>query len=145
MTPANAPQIALVLLVDATGAVLLQLRDGRTRVAPNMWALPGGHVEPDEDPLHAAQRELLEEAGIHAQDLRRFWKGVRYVPGAGVRRWHVFWGSTEATQRDVVVGEGKSMVFIPADRVSRLELTPNARFILSAFLASAAYRSTTHP
>jgi 8-oxo-dGTP pyrophosphatase MutT (NUDIX family) len=28
------------------------------------WLYPGGHVEPNEDPAEAAQREVLEETGI---------------------------------------------------------------------------------
>lgn len=29
------------------------------------WSFPKGHVEPDEDSQHAAQRELLEETGLY--------------------------------------------------------------------------------
>jgi ADP-ribose pyrophosphatase YjhB (NUDIX family) len=28
------------------------------------WSLPKGHVEPGEDPLHAAEREITEESGV---------------------------------------------------------------------------------
>jgi 8-oxo-dGTP pyrophosphatase MutT (NUDIX family) len=31
------------------------------------WMLPGGHVEPHENPAEAALREVLEETGRHAQ------------------------------------------------------------------------------
>ncbi len=29
-----------------------------------MWLPPGGHIEPDEDPIEAVRRELLEETGL---------------------------------------------------------------------------------
>jgi 8-oxo-dGTP pyrophosphatase MutT (NUDIX family) len=29
------------------------------------WLYPGGHIDPDEDPAQAAQREVREETGIH--------------------------------------------------------------------------------
>jgi 8-oxo-dGTP pyrophosphatase MutT (NUDIX family) len=38
-----------------------------------MWLPPGGHVEPDEDPIQAVLREVLEETGLV----------VEVVPGGG--------------------------------------------------------------
>jgi 8-oxo-dGTP pyrophosphatase MutT (NUDIX family) len=32
-----------------------------------MWLLPGGHVDEGEDPRDTAEREALEELGIHAR------------------------------------------------------------------------------
>ena len=34
-----------------------------------MWVPPGGHLEPNEDPLTAVLREIREEAGLEAQVL----------------------------------------------------------------------------
>lgn len=31
------------------------------------WLQPGGHIDPNEDPAQAAQREALEETGIHTE------------------------------------------------------------------------------
>ena len=31
------------------------------------WLYPGGHIDPDEDPAQAAQREVLEETGIRTR------------------------------------------------------------------------------
>lgn len=31
------------------------------------WLYPGGHLDPDEDPAQAAQREVLEETGVHSR------------------------------------------------------------------------------
>ncbi|TCN38863.1 NUDIX domain-containing protein [Kribbella orskensis] len=32
-----------------------------------LWLPPGGHVEPDEDPVDAARREASEELGVEAE------------------------------------------------------------------------------
>ncbi len=34
------------------------------------WELPAGHIEPGEEPMEAAQRELFEETGINNAELQ---------------------------------------------------------------------------
>jgi 8-oxo-dGTP pyrophosphatase MutT (NUDIX family) len=36
------------------------------------WTLPGGHLEPGEEPAEGAVRELLEEAGIVPESVNHF-------------------------------------------------------------------------
>ncbi|MDA8485402.1 NUDIX domain-containing protein [Pseudomonas resinovorans] len=53
-------------------ATVICLRDNKVllvRKTQKKWNLPGGRVEFDEAPPQAAQRELLEEIGIQAEQL----------------------------------------------------------------------------
>jgi len=54
---------ALDLCIEAfivnDNAVLLRLHDKY-----NMWAGPGGHIDPGEDPTEAVKREAMEEVGL---------------------------------------------------------------------------------
>jgi 8-oxo-dGTP diphosphatase len=115
-------EVAIVLLVDAMGSVLLQHRDEHAPASANQWSLPGGRIEPGETPEEAARRELLEETGLRAGGLELFWSGPR-PPEAGFPHTvtvHAFRGRTNARQEDVVLGEGQAMVFVPrADLLDR--------------------------
>ncbi|MFI6329953.1 NUDIX hydrolase [Micromonospora chersina] len=130
--------VALVLLVDASGAILLQHRDEHAPVSPNQWSLPGGRIEPGESPEEAARRELLEETGLTAGELRPLWTGPRpYEEGfPHTVTVHVFQGTTDARQEDVVCGEGRAMVFVPRDEVLDRELAVSAAFVLARYLTA---------
>src|SRR3989304_680585 len=59
------PGGAAVVALDAAGRVCL-LRQYRHAAGGWMWELPAGKLDGGEPPLTTAQRELQEEAGLHA-------------------------------------------------------------------------------
>jgi 8-oxo-dGTP pyrophosphatase MutT (NUDIX family) len=49
----------------------LILRLPSTRRYPNeTWMLPGGRIDPDEDPIHSIRREVKEETDLRVKNLR---------------------------------------------------------------------------
>jgi ADP-ribose pyrophosphatase len=59
------PGAAAVAALDTDGAVTL-LRQYRHAVGGYLWEVPAGKLDPGEEPLPCAARELREEAGLDA-------------------------------------------------------------------------------
>lgn len=90
--PADAdrsePHDVVAALVVQDGRVLLCHRSAVRRWYPDVWDLPGGHVEAGEAPIEALARELEEEVGISIEKLGP--ESPRVI-GAGfaMRIWHI--------------------------------------------------------
>jgi 8-oxo-dGTP diphosphatase len=134
-------RVAVVLVVDRQGRILMQHRDAAAKVSANQWALPGGRIEAGEDPLEAARRELREETGLSVTRLTHFWTGTRPSVSnvAASVEIHAFYGSTDADDDDIVLGEGQAIVFLPPDEALRRDLGVTAELLLPRFLDSAEY------
>lgn len=75
----SASGAVLVVPVNAAGEVLL-IREYAAGTDDYVLALPKGRVEPGEDPLAAADRELREEVGYGARQLSAL-RHVSIAPG----------------------------------------------------------------
>ena len=70
---------AVMMAVDAKKRILL-VRQYRLPAGMKMWELPAGKLDPGENPLQAAKRELIEETGCRA---RKWKKLVTFYPSPG--------------------------------------------------------------
>jgi 8-oxo-dGTP diphosphatase len=141
----DGPTVAVsaVILVDARGHLLLQLRDEQAPVAANQWGLVGGRVEPGESPEAGARRELWEETGLTVGDELAHFATERQPAASrpGFVDWHVYYAGTQARDEDVVLGEGAAIVFVDPDRLGDMDLARSAAYFLPRFLGSPGYRS----
>ena len=64
--PGRVVEVSVGALVE-DGRVLLVHRSPSRRWYPDVWDLPGGHVEPGESGLEALTRELDEELGVQVR------------------------------------------------------------------------------
>ena len=70
---------AVMMAVDAKKRILL-VRQYRLPAARAMWELPAGRLDPGENPLQAAKRELIEETGYRASKWKKL---VSFYPSPG--------------------------------------------------------------
>jgi 8-oxo-dGTP diphosphatase len=136
-------RFAAVILVDRRGWVLLQERDEHAPIDPDRWGLVGGHVEEGEDFETAVHRELAEETGLTAAPDRLVpWR--RFTVHDSADTMAVFVGRSDATDADIVLGEGRRIVFVDPTLAPGLDLSGAARIVVRAFLESREYGSL-HP
>lgn len=135
--------IAVVLLVDTRGWILLQERDAGAPRAANQWGMVGGHVEDDEDFEPAAYRELAEETGVWLPTgTLQLWRDAEFTyPDGHHGRYHVYAAAVDLADADIVVGEGRQIVFVDPSVVPGLDLASSSRHFLLDFLTSDLYRT----
>jgi diadenosine hexaphosphate hydrolase (ATP-forming) len=113
--------------------LLIRQRDG-------CWVFPKGHIEPGEDPLSTARREVEEEAGVPTTcpDPERRWTTV-YVNARGERR-RITWyrletDVSEPIMREAQFPEGR---FVGTDRAVDLLAFREDRTLLARVMREGA-------
>jgi 8-oxo-dGTP pyrophosphatase MutT (NUDIX family) len=136
-------RLSVILLVDRRGWVLLQERDEHAPRAANQWGMVGGHVEDGEDFEPAAYRELAEETGVRLTAGLRLWRDepFRYSDMEAPFRYQVWVAPTTLTDADIVVGEGRQIVFVPPERIRELDKSESCAYFTAELLESDVYRS----
>jgi ADP-ribose diphosphatase len=71
---------------------ILMIRQFRYATGGELWEIPAGTLAPGETPEACARRELLEEAGVHAQRLEPL-TAIWTTPGFTDEMIHLFWAA----------------------------------------------------
>ncbi len=109
-----------VVLVDAAGRILLQLRDDIPTIPfPGMWAIPGGMLEPGETPLACIERDGEEELGVRIAPAEVAHLMTR-TRSYGIE--HTFTAPLDVAAEDIRLTEGQRVAWFPVADAVGMEL-----------------------
>jgi 8-oxo-dGTP diphosphatase len=121
-----------IIFHNSRHEVLLVLRDDKpTIICPNMWDLPGGHVESGESPAECIVREMLEEIEVNVEGCRLF-----KVYEFSDRTEHVFTMNAEFDVERMVLHEGQMLRWFSRKEAEETELAYGFNEVVSDYFDS---------
>jgi len=110
------------------GRILLCHRSPNRRWYPDVWDLPGGHVESGETSAEALKRELLEELGVSVHSLAPHPLDRVRTPEFELDIWPVTdWHGTPA---NLVPDEHDAIAWFAAEDLTTLEMAHHSYLAL---------------
>ena len=132
MTHPSKPVGVGIILLNTGNEILLILRDDNPSIPyPNMWDLPGGHLEAGETPEETIRREMMEELELDLGELRLF------------REYHhdafdeyVFVKHFDRNPDELPLHEGQRCRFFSREEIEKTNLAYSYNRVLSDFYAA---------
>ena len=120
--------VAVCIVQAPDGRVLMAERTPR-QLSAGYWELPGGKVDPLETPQQAAVRELAEEIGIAALEVRPW---IRYTHVFPLRRLRLFFFRIERWSGAVQGREGQRVEWVDPANPHVTPILPSVERVLMA-------------
>ncbi|MBL7032567.1 MAG: 8-oxo-dGTP diphosphatase [Candidatus Delongbacteria bacterium] len=123
-------QLATLLYVRTDTHTLMLLRNKKRHdLHAGRWNGLGGKFEPGEMPEECARRELLEESGLHAEELE--WRGLLTFPlFDGIKDWYVHVFVIPRFTGELIDSPEGELAWIENDALLDLNLWPGDRHFL---------------
>jgi len=149
MTDGPRRQVAVGLIVDDGGCLLLQHRDADPAISgAGLWGFFGGHLEPGEAASRAFLREMDEELGWRPRHFEHY-RTTNAPPLPGDKDYgggvvsHVFAAHLDVSLDALTLGEGQAMALFAPDALPA-EIVPGLVPVIDEFASSQAYRRVRH-
>jgi 8-oxo-dGTP diphosphatase len=118
-----------IIFVNSQREILLFLRDDIPHIPfPNIWDLPGGHVEPDETPEECIVREMKEEMGLDIKDYQLF-----SVIEFDDRTEYTFWQKANLDLDKIELTEGQCLKWFTENEAKSTELASGFNRVVADF------------
>jgi 8-oxo-dGTP pyrophosphatase MutT (NUDIX family) len=122
-----------VLIFSPKPSVLLLQRSATERVYPNLWELPSGKVELDDETLlHAAARECKEETGLEVTEFTAAAESFEYtIEGRGRTLQLNFLANVRDVEEVAVSEEHQAFGWYSEEEIKEVGVTEATRGILT--------------
>ena len=119
-----------IILLNSNNEVLLLLRDNKFDIPfPNMWDIPGGKVEENENPEFTVRREMQEELGIlDLGDIDLF----KIITSEKITDY-IFWKRIDLDHKKIDLNEGQALEYFDLKKIRETELAFNYNIVLIDF------------
>lgn len=119
-----------IILLNSNNEVLLLLRDNKVDIPyPNMWDIPGGKVEENENPEFTVRREMHEELGILDLGYIDLFKIITSEEITD----YIFWKRIDLNADEIDLQEGQRIEYFNFERIRKSKLAFNYNEVLEDF------------
>ena len=126
---------ASIIFVNHKRQILLFLRDNRPDIPyPNMWDVPGGHVERLENPEECIVREMKEEMNLTLDEFALFSK-IEFED----RIEYTFWARADFDIDEIELTEGQKLRWFTEDEAKHTQLAYGFNEIVERFYKQAPF------
>ena len=124
-----------IIFVNDQHQVLLFLRDDKPTIPyPNMWDVPGGHVDDGETPEQCIVREMKEEMDLTLEEFERF-----SVMEFTDRVEYTFWKRAELEIKKIDLQEGQRLKWFTKLEAKKTKLAYGINEIIDDFFKKAPF------
>jgi 8-oxo-dGTP diphosphatase len=126
---------ASIIFVNDKKQILLFLRDNIPDIPyPNMWDVPGGHIEKFENPEKCIVREMIEEMNLTLDEFELFSK-IEFED----RIEYTFWARADFDIEEIELTEGQKLKWFTKDEVKQTQLAYGFNEIVERFYDQAPF------
>lgn len=135
-TPLNVHKVIICanIIVRKDGKFLAIKRSLKKRVDPGITHFVGGKVELHENPFSAALRELREEVGITARNIRCEAVITEVHPPSTYGTWLVFYFSGDYNSGGIKTTDEGVLLWLTAEEIKKEKLIPAMRETINYIL-----------
>ena len=120
---------ASIIFVNDKKQILLFLRDNLPNLPyPNMWDIPGGHVEKFESPEQCIIREMKEEINLILDDFELF-SEIEFED----RIEYTFWAKADFVADELELTEGQKLKWFTEEEAKQTQLAYGFNEIVEKF------------